>query len=109
MSDLRINVEVDLITKLTRELDDARAEVERLQGLLNEQKLLTASYATDVGRLEAEVKRLRGQLDACNASAAETERQLAALVEAGDRLAADDDYGIALLEAWAEAKRKAGL
>ena len=67
----------------------------------------------DDRELLRECIKTRGELGermlAAEARVRTLEEAIKALVEAGDLLAADDDYGIAPLEAWAEAKRKAGL
>ncbi|MCU0294375.1 MAG: hypothetical protein MUF10_20705 [Thermoanaerobaculaceae bacterium] len=89
-----------------------KAEVERLRDQV--ENLLHRMTSEEAA---AEVERLRKQLDACNASAAVTERQLAshvaaikALIEAGDRLVGLGPYRDAGdLDGWAEAKRKAGM
>jgi hypothetical protein len=92
LSGARAEVEVARALNATHE-----AEVERLRGLLNEQKLLTQrAVLTTVYETEQSVQ-------------AEVRDIIRALVEAGDRLADDEDPIDPALEAWAEAKRKAGL
>jgi hypothetical protein len=94
------DVELAMLCAFAKRAERAEAEVERLRARLDEAKRIHSQDYTDMVRQNAEVKRLREE---------KPSESIRALVEAGDRLADDEDPIDPALEAWAEAKRKAGL